>query len=747
MQSREPSFRDRPSPCSTDRIAVLRRRCVDRKTLVNWMDTLFPTVASLKASEGVKSWQVRRGLLTRDRLAAAQLAVDDLELLVGRLAPPTEAHSAADVEAARAYCNTYRWPGGQTGHCELDRSRVFALGIDGLVDEIRSLMKNANAQQAEAYQSFIYALDGLSALAANAARTALAAMEGAPPARRAELKAMADSCTRIAHLPPDSFRDAIQLLWLVDFGVTLADNAGLINPGHLDRTLWPFYEADRRRGRITPADALEPIESLYVLLNEFIPDGLAVAVMVGGRDIQGSDLTNELSYLCVEALRRVKLVYPTVGICWHEGTPQGLCDLGVELISKGCANVAFFGDATIQRGLKELGVPPQDACNYINSTCVEITPVGASNVWVASPYYPLCKMMLEEIARASQGDGVTGGLDDGTTGGLDDGKHGAASSCPPVTPSSRHFRFTSFLASYQQRLSRAIEAGVRAENENRIARQRFGRKPLQSVFTRDCIGRGRDIDDGGAVYNWVECSFVGMANLADSLHVIREEVYDQKRMSLAELKAMLDADYAGNEDARLRFLQKHPKYGNDCAEVDNLVGQMAAFVKKECSKYRIYPDGGAYVPGTFCWVMHEVLGRECGATPDGRRAGFPFADGAGPAQGREKNGPTAAILSTTSWDHSCMIGGLAYNMKFNTSLFGSRHSLDRLRDLIITFLKRGGFETQINVVDMETLRKARRNPDAYRDLVVRIGGYTDYFTRLSPGMQEEIMMRTEFAAM
>jgi len=700
---------------TSDRIPTLRRRCLERKSLVSWMDTTLATAASLKASEG-QAWQVRRGLLSRDRLASVELAVDELELLMGRRAPARNADSP-EADAARAYCNSIHWPGGQTGHCELDRGRAFTLGIDGLQDEIRTLMRRAEGKRALAYQSFVDALDGLSLLAGNAARTALAALnaaaiDGAAPERQAELKAMAESCIRIAHLPPASFRDAIQLLWLIDFGVTIADNAGLVNPGHLDRTLRPFYESDLRNGRITRGEALELIECLYLLLNEFIPDGLAIAVMVGGRDASGRDVTNELSFLCLEALRRTKLIYPTVGICWHDGTPPALGELGVELIAKGYANVAFFGDSTIQAGLKSLGVPTAEACNYINSTCVEITPVGGSNVWVASPYYPLCKLLLDEIDAQSNGAAPAGD-------------------------------FEAFVAEYRRRVSAAIEQGVREQNETRIDRQRHGGKPLQSVFTRDCIGRGRDIDDGGAAYNWIECSFVGMANLADSLHAIREEVYRSGRMTLAELKAVLDADFAGNEELRLRLLQKLPKYGNACEEVDRFVGEMAAFLKRECSKYSVYPDGGAYVPGMFCWIMHEVLGRQCGATPDGRRAGFPFADGAGPAQGREKHGPTAAILSTTSWDHSCMIGGLAYNMKFSASLFASRESRESLRELVLTFLRRGGFETQINVVNRETLQEARRNPDQYRDLVVRIGGYTDYFTRLSSEMQDEVMMRTE----
>ena len=156
------------------------------------------------------------------------------------------------------------------------------------------------------------------------------------------------------------------------------------------------------------------------------------------------------------------------------------------------------------------------------------------------------------------------------------------------------------------------------------------------------------------------------------------------------------------------------------------------------------PDDSHYVPGAFVWIQHEALGRQTGATPDGRKAGFPFADGCGPAQGREKYGPTAAIISATSWNHSPMIGGLAYNMKFNSSLFSTPESRNGLRELVLTFLRRGGFETQINVTDADTLKKAQAEPEKYRDLVVRIGGYSDYFARLSPEMQAEVLLRTEY---
>ncbi|NLS79877.1 MAG: hypothetical protein GXY76_21730 [Chloroflexi bacterium] len=703
------------------RAETLRRRCLERKGLLpSPRQDHRHVAASLRASEGVPSWPVRRGLLTRDLLAWFPFALDDQELLLGRMAPDRPEWQA-EREEAKAWLAA-RYPDvftpGQTGHCELDLSRLLALGLDGLRADVERRLAAAEGAQAETYQSFAHALDGLAVFIEHAADTAEEALPHASPERRAELALMAGACRRVAHQPPATFREALQLLWLAVLAVQHANYASLVQPGHLDRTLWPYYRDDLAAGRLKREGALELLEALYLLLNEQIADGLAIGVMVGGRDAQGRDLTNDLSYLCLEALRRTRLIYPTVGICWHEGTPPELVELAVELIAAGIPNPALFGDETIQRGLRMYGVPPQESWNYVNSTCVEITPSGSSNVWVASPYFSVPKLLLDEIA-AQVGASRSGG-------------RGVA------------LTFEEFLARYGARLGQAIAEGAAQQNRNRERRQRHGGKPLQSVLTRDCLERGRDIDDGGARYNWVECSFVGLANLADALAVIREEAYGDG-LSLAELKALCDADFAGHEAERQRLLNRHPKYGNVCPEVDELVGWVVALARGECAKQRMLPDDSPFVPGAFCWIQHERLGRECGATPDGRKAGFPFADGGGPAQGREKHGPTSAILSTTCWDHAPLIGGLAYNLKFGKSLFATPEARERLRDLLLTYLRRGGFETQVNVVDAETLRRAQREPEAYRDLVVRIGGYTDYFARLSPQMQSEIIARTEFA--
>jgi formate C-acetyltransferase len=387
-------------------------------------------------------------------------------------------------------------------------------------------------------------------------------------------------------------------------------------------------------------------------------------------------------------------------------------DLAIDQIIDGLTTPAFFNDAVIQRGLRALGMPADEACDYINSTCVEITPVGASNVWVASPYFNLPGLLLEEIkAQAAHAEADT---------------------------------FDAFTSAYQQRLSVQIQREVAQQNEYRMQRERNGRKPLQSAFTRDCLERGRDIDDSGARYNWVECSFVGLANLIDSLIVIKHEVFGTHPFSFAQLAALLDADYEGGEGHRLRFLNRYAKYGNADPEPDTLAHQITTYLRNECQKHRMQPDNSPFVPGTFCWIMHEQLGKVTGATPDGRRATVALSDAAGPAQGRERHGPTAAIRSTTSWDHSMMIGGLAYNMKFTSALFADTNARGHLRNLILTYLRLGGLETQINIVNRATLLLARQNPEAYADLIVRIGGYCDYFTRLSPRMQDELIMRAEY---
>jgi formate C-acetyltransferase len=258
----------------------------------------------------------------------------------------------------------------------------------------------------------------------------------------------------------------------------------------------------------------------------------------------------------------------------------------------------------------------------------------------------------------------------------------------------------------------------------------------------DCIDNQTDFNAGGARYNWIMPSFVGIANLVDSLYALRELVFESGEYTVKQLKSILDSNFDGNEALRARINGTIPKYGNDIDDVDKLFAIITEHIISECAKYTSIHSNAAVIPSAFCWVKHEEMGRATGATPDGRTCGFPLGDGSGPCQGREKNGPTASILSSTKWEHYKMIGGIAVNMKFSKMSMGT-HSADVLKSIIKTYIKRGGFELQINVTDKETLEKALVNPEEYDDLIVRIGGYSDYFTKLSPEMQKEVILRTE----
>jgi formate C-acetyltransferase len=263
-------------------------------------------------------------------------------------------------------------------------------------------------------------------------------------------------------------------------------------------------------------------------------------------------------------------------------------------------------------------------------------------------------------------------------------------------------------------------------------------------LVNDCLSRGLDIDHGGARHNWVEPSFVGLANTIDALAAIDQLVFREGSLTLDALRQQL-AEAHRDPALRLRLLNQCVKYGNDDDGVDQLANVIMHHVVEQCQRYETYL-GGRFHPGCFCWVMHERLGSQTAASADGRLAMAALGDGSGPAQGRERRGPTAAILSATKWDHTPMLGGIAVNVRFSRSKRPADFHAG-LSALIQTFMARRGFELQVNVVDSETLRQAQLRPEEYRDLVVRIGGYSDYFVGLSPRMQQELIERTEHCAL
>ncbi|HIS67794.1 MAG TPA: hypothetical protein IAA58_00295 [Candidatus Gallacutalibacter stercoravium] len=705
-----------------ERIEHLRSHALSRKQDNSEWRYLYEK-AYLESAQQEKSTPCRVGMAQRYMFANAQPVIDGGELVVGK-------HSCRALSATEeeewTLIRRYALPAkprsdGQAAHMAVDYELLLQKGVSGILEDIQHHMAQldcANPDQLkkhEFYRSCCYALEGVVLLADSYAQLAAELAQREPDAaRKQELERLSAICAKVPRHPAGSFYEAVQSVHFIIFCLSAQEQI-LYQLGRPDRYLWPYYEKDIRCGALTQKEAQTLIDCLGLLYNEYIPSGLAVGLMVGGRNADGRDTTNDLSYMFVDSVRHVKMIYPGVGLCCHKGMPEDLLRLACDILAEGHSHPALFNDEVITQGLLHYGLSKQEACQYIHSTCVEITPCASSACWVASPYTNLPQLLLDLL-----------GVGEGDTQGK-----------PVVSFES----FAQLKQAYFHKLAAHIRHNLIEENRSQLERTAHSFNPLLSCFVNDCLKEGRDIESGGARYNWIMPSFVGVANLADSFAAIEQLVFEEKRFTLQQLCDMLRCNFEGYEKQRLFLKNRVTKYGNDDERADAYVQEITQQIAQSCQGYRTV-RGGQLVPSLFCWVMHEQFGTCTMATPDGRKAGFPLGDGSGPAQGNEKKGPTASILSSTKWDHTPFVGGIAVNLRFSKKLF-SESSKDKLLALIHTFMERGGFEMQVNVLDQETLQKAQEHPEQYADLVVRVGGYSDYFVRLSPAMQAEVMQRTE----
>ncbi len=598
---------------------------------------------------------------------------------------------------------------GQDSHMAIDYELLLSVGIKGIIEKIDNLKKDATLEQADFYYAAKTCLLAVKRHAENYSKYASRlAKEEIDKQRKLELLEIARICSKVPYEPATSFYEAVQSVHFVTYCLS-------INPlrfqhqqfqlGHPDRYLYPYYKNDIEKGILTKEKAQLILDCLGIQINMRVPSGLSSGYMVGGRYENGEIVSNDLTTMLMQVIEDIKLLYPSVGLCYTDKMPSSILEKACSILSHGRSHPAIFNDDIISKGLQCYGVPKAESHNYIHSTCVEITPVGASNVWVASPYTNMVQLLLDTMTK-------------------------------------EYNNFDEHLNALFTLIDSRIKENFIDKNSCREQRAKNSINPLLSCFVKDCLARGLDIENGGARYNWIMPSFVGMANLVDSLYALKKIVYDDKQFTICRLKEILDNNFKGHEDLRLYLLEHLPKYGNDIDEIDNYFKKLVSHIVSECKKYKTNQPFGNLIPSVFCWVMHERFGQITGATPDGRLAGFPLGDGSGPCQGREMSGPTASILSSTKWEHHELIGGVAVNMKFSKSSLG-KNSLNIMQGLIKAYMLRGGFELQINVTDKELLEKAKKNPENYRDLIVRIGGYSDYFVKLSPEMQAEVILRTE----
>lgn len=566
------------------------------------------------------------------------------------------------------------------------------------------------------------------------------------PQRKAELERIAEICEHVpAHAPRD-FWEALQYYWFVHLGVTTELNTwDAFCPGHLDRHLEPFYRkgltGDCHFGsdsHLTHADfrslAEELLQCFWIKFNnQPAPPKVGVTaaesgtytdfaqINLGGILEDGADGVNEVTYLLLDVIEEMRLLQPSSSIQVSKKNPDRFVKRAARIIRTGFGQPSVFNADLIVQELVRMGKSVADARSGGSSGCVEVGAFG-KEAYILTGYFNMPKLL--ELTLHNGLDPRTGrkiGLETGD----------------PATFES----FEEFFAAYEKQLRYFIEIKVRGNNVIERLYAAYMPAPFLSLLIDDCIASGKDYHDGGARYNSTYIQGVGLGTLTDAMTVIKYHVFDQKTLKMDALLALLDADFEGHERERQRLLNKTPRYGNDDDYADRvMVDLFNAYF--DAIDGRPNTRGGAYRVNLLPTTVHVYFGSVIGATPDGRRAWAPLSEGVSPVQGADRHGPTAVLRSVAKMDH-VRTGGTLLNQKFTPQLLKDEEGLDKLVGLIRTYFKLDGHHIQFNVVDAATLRAAQQNPAQYRDLIVRVAGYSDYFCDLSQALQDEIIARTE----
>ena len=678
--------------------------------------------------------------------------VSDFDLLVGRYSlnytmTDEERGEVADaqhiIHAAGDFIAGAKT--ASTGHRVIDYELLLQEGVEGVlarVQEKRAALQIHDPMMHEkniTYQSMEISLSALIRFGKRTSETLAAyAAQTENEERRAQLLVLSDIFTRVPAKPAQTFYEAIQSMWFVQFALALIDDITLT--GHPDRYLYPYYQADLAAGRITREFAMQLIEQLYFKHNELY-DSWPASLMVGGVDREGKPVWNELTYMCIEAIRTTGLINPSVSVCYTEDMPEDLLRLCMEIIAQGYTRPAIFNDRVVQRGLRDAGVSEEDARDYIHSTCVEITPIAAANILVATPYVNLCKAfeyILYEKAKPYTVGLLTHNIGPGW-GGVEQNPYLAHDVDFSLDDLDTWEKFLSLFKTVIAEIIASHVGGVLWLTE---LRRRYSASPLASAFLNDCIARGQDAAVGGTRYNFNYPNFPGIINVIDSLSAIRQLVYEEKRLTLRELGRMCRSDFADDEAMRQYIINRTAKFGNDDASVDTLAVDIYNFIDGEVKKYTS-SIGGTTHPSYFAYVVHGQMGYITDATPDGRHAGHALSEHFGAVGGMDKNGPTAVMHSIAKLDQSKGIGGIATNYRFAKNFITAPNGNAAVCSFIRTFMENDCFEIQFNVIDKKDLLDAREHPENYRTLLVRVAGYSDYFVNLAENVKDEVIARTE----
>lgn len=695
-------------------------------------------------------------------------------------------------EAVRAIEHNIFTPGNYfyngVGHVTVKYEEVLAVGYEGIIKKAEQELSGCNvgdgdyAERSHFLQAVILSCQAVIEYARRYSALAQEMAEQCTDAvRKEELLRIAENCSRVPAKGAQNFYEACQSFWFVQQLIQLESSGHSISPGRFDQYMYPYYKKDMENGNISREFAQELMDCIWVKLNDlnkcrdavsaegFAGYSLFQNLIAGGQNKEGEDVTNDLSFMCIQASMHVRLPQPSLSVRVWNGSPHEFLIKAAELTRTGIGLPAYYNDEVIIPSLQNRGLSLEDAREYNIIGCVEPQKAGKTEGWHDAAFFNMCRPL--ELVFAN-------GEDKGEMVGVPTGE---------VTEMSS---FEEFYNAYKKQMEYCISLLVNADNAIDVAHAKRCPLPFLSCMVDDCLKRGKSVQEGGAVYNFTGPQGFGIANMADSLFAVRKLVYEEKKVTMEEMKEALAWNFgkgldqqsvsdtaeavlrkmkdAGQkidentvssilkavmnaqpgEEKMKRYEEIHnmieevPKFGNDIPEVDYFARDVAYTYTKPLQNYK-NPRGGQFQAGLYPVSANVPLGGQTGATPDGRYAHTPVADGVSPSAGKDVNGPTAAATSVSRLDHFIVSNGTLFNQKFHPSALSGREGLEKFVALIRSYFDQKGMHMQFNVVDRDTLLDAQKYPEKYKHLVVRVAGYSALFTTLSRSLQDDIIRRTE----
>lgn len=684
------------------------------------------------------------------------------------------------------------------GHVSVDYAKILAKGYKGIIEEVENAIKAADKESPEFIKKKIFwdsIIVSCKAVINYARRYAKLAREMAAKEtdslRSKELLQISKNCETVPENGATNFYEACQSFWFVHAIINIESNGHSISPTRFDQYMYPYYEVELNSGNFDIDKVQELIDCIWVKLNDLnkVRDEISTKAFggypmfqnlcVGGQTRDGKDATNDLSYMCIDATAHVSLSAPSFSVRIWNKTPNEFLLRSCELSRLGLGMPAFYSDEVIIAALVNRGLTIQDAREYGLIGCVEPQKPGKTEGWHDSGFFNLARLLEVTINN-----------------GMSNGKQ-----LGPKTGEFTDFRnIEELVEAYTKQMEYFVYHLSVADNCVDIAHGERAPLPFLSCMVDDCISIGKSLQEGGAHYNFTGPQGVGVANVGDSFAAIKKLVFETKAITLGELKEALDSNFgegkatecscdsqddlnyklimaavkkvlyennqisaeelkksvninlndipknsASNEkleDLRQMLIHRAPKFGNDIDEVDELARQGALIYCREVEKHT-NPRGGKFHAGLYPASINVLFGNLVGATPDGRKAHEALADGVSPVTGADSNGPTAAINSVAKLDHFVASNGTLLNQKFHPGSIKGSAGLNNLASLVRSYFDQKGMHVQFNVIDKETLVQAQKNPGKYRDLVVRVAGYSAQFISLDKAIQDDIIRRTE----